>query len=75
MILRGHMKNGVVILDDPTAIPDGAEVRVEVLTRRADGPTNGLLEMLDFVGDAGMTDLSTNLDHYLYGHPKVDDAK
>ena len=30
MTYRGHIKNGVAVLDDPTTLPDGTPVRVEV---------------------------------------------
>jgi hypothetical protein len=30
MTLRGHMQNGVVVLDDQQNLPDGTEVSVEV---------------------------------------------
>jgi len=30
MILRGHIKNGVVVPDTPVALPDGTVVRIEV---------------------------------------------
>ena len=76
---RGKVLNGVVVLETPSDWPEGAEVRVELIPVLADDPGDdsgdGLLGMLDFVGDAGISDLSTNLDHYLYGHPKVDDAE
>ncbi len=38
MVYRGHVKNGVVILDPPVALPDGAEVRVELLPAETEGP-------------------------------------
>ena len=31
MALRGRVRNGIVILDEPTAIPEGYVVSVEVL--------------------------------------------
>jgi hypothetical protein len=34
MTLRGHVKNGVIILDDAVQLPDGMEVRVEALPTR-----------------------------------------
>ena len=34
---------------------------------------NPLLKMLELAGPTGIPDLATNHDHYLYGHPKVDD--
>jgi len=30
MTYRGHIKNGVAVLDEPAALPDGTRVRVEV---------------------------------------------
>lgn len=30
MTLRGHMKNGVAVLDEPANLPDGTPVRIEV---------------------------------------------
>ena len=29
MIMRGHVRNGVVVLDEPTEIPEGVAVRIE----------------------------------------------
>jgi hypothetical protein len=29
MSYRGHIENGVVVFDEPAALPEGAEVRVE----------------------------------------------
>ncbi len=75
MIYRGKVQNGMVVLDDPTAFPDGTEVKIEKFANESDGPADGLLGMLDFAGDTGVDDLSINLDHYLYGHPKVTDAE
>jgi hypothetical protein len=37
MAVRGHVRNGVVILDEPTQLPEGATVRVE-LESPAGGP-------------------------------------
>ena len=31
MIYRGHVKNGVVLVEEPAALPEGAEVRVELV--------------------------------------------
>lgn len=31
MVIRGHVKNGVVVPDPPNSLPEGAEVRVEVV--------------------------------------------
>ena len=96
MLLEGSVRNGSIVLDEPSALPDGTRVRIEEipaavparvpisslqaikekLARERDnppppGPT--LADRLkDFIGsvDDLPEDASTNLDHYLYGHPK-----
>ena len=70
MTYKGHVKNGLVVLDDPVKLPDGAEVRVEVLQPRS-GPT--LADRLrGVIGSVkGLPrDLARNHDHYLHGMPK-----
>ncbi|MDX1968286.1 MAG: hypothetical protein SFV23_14005 [Planctomycetaceae bacterium] len=32
MVLRGHVQNGVVVLDEPQALPEGATVRIEIIS-------------------------------------------
>lgn len=84
MTVRGKVKNGKVLLNDPSAIPDGTEVEVRPTkkrkrTARPRKPTKpkvrprSLLERLaNVVGKAtGLPpDASVNHDHYLYGLPK-----
>ena len=78
MSVRGQIKNGVVVLDDGTVLPEGAIVQVQleppaIAEKPADtlGPT--LYETLKpFIGCLNdmPPDMSVNLDHYLYGAPK-----
>jgi hypothetical protein len=77
MTYRGHVNNGVVVLDDAVTLPEGTSVNVEPTRARHDGPTTTdiptLCERLrPFIGKAkGLPpDASVNLDHYLYGTPK-----
>jgi hypothetical protein len=77
MTLQGHVRNGVVLLDNGATLPEGAEVRVELVPARQDPPppseTPTLYDGLEpFIGKAkGLpADMSVNLDHYLYGTPK-----
>jgi len=70
MVYRGRVKNGVVVLDDPTALPEGAEVQVEPVNEE-DKPT--LAEVFkDIIGSVNdlPPDMAHNHDHYLYGIPK-----
>ncbi len=77
MTYHGHVKNGVVVLDEPVELPEGAEVKVDLLAASpedaADEEIPTLYEQLEpFIGKAhGLPpDASVNLDHYLYGVPK-----
>src|SRR5438270_9179118 len=77
MVVRGHVKNGTVVLDEPTKLPEGAEVEVSVLAPPAALPVEGegptLYDPLQPIIGAAQglpSDASSNVDHYLYGHPK-----
>lgn len=79
MVYRGHVKDGVVVLDDPCDFPDGAEVEVQPVVHAKPPPEGdrenipSLYERLKpIIGAAkGLPpDASINVDHYLYGHPK-----
>jgi hypothetical protein len=77
MKYRGHIKNGVVVLDDGATLPDGTEVLVRLVAHEpadakpADDKTVGQ-RLMKFAGKAkGLApDASHNHDHYLYGTPK-----
>lgn len=75
---RGHVQAGVVVLDEPHQLPEGAAVRVEIVSAE---PEPSLLDekgrtlgekMLDYAGTiTGLpADLAQNHDHYLHGTPK-----
>ena len=75
MTYRGHVKGGVIVLDLKIPLPEGTEVTIELVAKANEEPedsNNPLLKMLDVAVDMGAPDLSSNIDHYLYGHPKVD---
>ncbi|MCI0361212.1 MAG: hypothetical protein L0211_22250 [Planctomycetaceae bacterium] len=74
MVLPGHVRNGVIVLNDPIALPEGTAVQVEVVAPTR-GTANGrsLYDVLQpLVGQAPdlPADAAQNVDHYLYGHPK-----
>lgn len=78
MTHRGKMTNGVVVLENPDAIPDGTTVTVRPLKGRAprvtgkEGPPSLYDRYKRFAGAVKdlPSDMSVNLDHYLYGAPK-----
>ena len=86
MTFRGHVQNGVILLDDPVAIPEGAAVDVRVIgeatePKRAplpDSNSPSIEEKLVAIwADVPASewaklpaDLTDHLDHYIYGTPK-----
>jgi hypothetical protein len=78
MVYRGHVKNGVVVLEPPIVLPEGAEVCVEIVpaegeTPLLDGQAQTLGQKLTkYAGRAVALpdDAALNHDHYLYGSPK-----
>ena len=80
MTYRGRVKNGVVVLDDPSALPEGTEVSVRPVKGRSKGGRKAKAEhphtlhdrMKPFIGAvSGLPhDLAENHDHYLHGRPK-----
>jgi hypothetical protein len=80
MVYQGTIQNGVIVLAGNIRLPEGAPVRVELVNSKheksvADENDDALLNMTKFAVDMGIPDLSTNIDHYLYGHPKASDGK
>ncbi len=71
MTYRGHVKQGVIVLDPPAQLPEGAEVEVRASEQiSADATWAEVLR--DVIGQAeGLpADSSVNHDHYLYGAAK-----
>jgi hypothetical protein len=85
MSYRGTVKGGVIVLESGTELPEGTPVRIDPETPAdpasekaadpADFDNDPLMRMLKFAGPTGIQDLSINADHYLYGHPKVNDGE
>jgi hypothetical protein len=78
MVYQGKVINGVVVFDGPVTPPDGTSVQVEAISlTETESKTvdDALLRMSDLAVDTGVPDLATNIDHYLYGHPKADNGQ
>jgi hypothetical protein len=82
-MVRGKVKNGKVVLENPKALPDGTEVEVRRAKKprkpakarpkaKKPSPLSFRERYAEFIGKAkGLPpDMSVNLDHYLYGLPK-----
>ncbi|MBI1784052.1 hypothetical protein HYR69_02825 [Candidatus Sumerlaeota bacterium] len=79
MVYRGHVKSGMIVLDDRAQLPEGTEVEVQVHGQTTATPPKEstaaptLNERLkSIVGRAqGLpSDAARNHDHYLYGLPR-----
>jgi hypothetical protein len=78
MVYRGRVKNGVVVVEPPDVLPEGAEVQVELVPMQGETPLldeNGQTlghKLMKYAGRAvGLPDdAAGNHDHYLYGTPK-----
>jgi hypothetical protein len=80
MVYQGNVHNGVIVLPAGVELPEGASVNVELLAKAQVQDQNStkedpLLNMSQFAVDMGIPDLAVNIDHYLYGHPKVTDGR
>ncbi len=77
MTLRGRVSGGVVMLENPQALPEGTEVKVApVKKRNRKRNTPDLTDkLLQWAGTCkGLPeDLARNHDHYLHGSPKRHD--
>jgi len=80
MVYQGTVQNGVVVLENGVHLPDGVTVKVELISESLEtkidkSQLDPVFRMGELAEDAGIPDLSINIDHYLYGHPKVRDAE
>ncbi len=73
MVYWGKVMDNVVVLEPGIRLPEGADVKVEILAEPKLS-LDPLLAMTDLAVETGIQDLATNIDHYLYGHPKASDA-
>lgn len=71
MTYRGQVKEGIIVLDPPAELPEGAVVEVRASGSDSVQPTWAEV-FRDVIGQAKdlPADSSVNHDHYLYGAPK-----
>ena len=73
MTVHGHVRNGVIVLDSPTALPEGVAVEVRVMATTSEAKiTAEDRPILKFSGIIkGMEpDASRRVDEILYGAPR-----
>ena len=71
MSFTGHVQNGVVVFDEPIAMPEGTRVTVSSCTPTPPAPTHYDL-FREVIGQAvGLPeDMAKNHNHYIRGGPK-----
>jgi len=71
MTYKGHVRNGVVVLDEPVTLPEGSIVQVEPVRPADDLETlrDGLRNLAGTVGNLP-ENLAENHDHYIHGTPR-----
>ncbi|MBW8878430.1 MAG: hypothetical protein JF614_26015 [Acidobacteria bacterium] len=77
MTYRGRVKDGTIVLEPGIELPEGSSVRIELESAEArmeEGASDPLFHITDLAVETGISDLATNIDHYLYGHPKASNA-
>lgn len=76
MVYRGCIRNGMVVLNDDVRLAEGTLVLVQTSDTPAQAVTDDPVYRLgDLAAPTGIADLATNIDHYLYGHPKATDVQ
>ncbi len=75
MVYQGRVTNGVVVLENNVRLPEGTPVTVHPVDEAPTPVQDDLIyAMAELAVPTGIGDLAVNIDHYLYGHPKLDDA-
>jgi len=76
MVYHGCVHNGMVVLDPGVQLAEGTPVIVQT-SDAADAATtdDSVYRLAELAAPTGIADLSANIDHYLYGHPKVTDVQ
>ena len=76
MTFQGHIENGKVVFDALPALADGTPVVVTVVEKPAEPKDREIptlyerMKPIIGIADWLPPDVSQNIDHYLYGHPK-----
>lgn len=56
MILQGHVRNGMIVADDPVELPEGASVRIELVLDESAPPKSAPRQGGQYAGKIWMAD-------------------
>lgn len=75
MSYRGRVKNGVIVLDEPASLPEGAVVAVDLVESAT--PKNWADRLSNLIGsvDGLPPDFAENHDYYIHALPKRNESK
>jgi predicted DNA-binding antitoxin AbrB/MazE fold protein len=65
-------ENGVFRPLSPVDLPEGEHVHLKIVPSQQ-GAQDPAYRLSDLAEETGISDLATNIDHYLYGLPKQKD--
>jgi len=70
MVYRGHIQNGLVVIDDQVSLPDGTVVLVEPLSsEKGKSLAERFKDVIGIVSDLP-ADMAENHDQYIHGTAK-----
>jgi predicted DNA-binding antitoxin AbrB/MazE fold protein len=70
MVYKGHIENGVVVLDESVSLPEGTQVQVEpVETENIPTLAEQFKDIIGIIDDLP-EDFAEQHDHYIHGTPK-----
>jgi hypothetical protein len=76
MVYRGCVHDGLVVLEGNVQLAEGTPVTVQTVDVPVPAITDDPVYRLgELAASTGIPDLATNIDYYLYGHPKVADGQ
>jgi hypothetical protein len=68
--IKAHFDGKYLVPDEPLNLPCDKELRIQI--EEVESVTlDSIYNLADLAKPTGIPDLSQNIDHYLYGHPKV----
>jgi hypothetical protein len=77
MTFSGHVRNGIIVLDNGATLPEGAAVRIEVeMGAKGESPEKPVPSLYEryqpFIGILNdlPSDMAEQHDHYIHGTPK-----
>jgi len=70
MTYKGHVENGIVVLDEPASFPEGTKVRVEPDESARELTLAERLKDVIGIVKGLPPDFAAQHDHYIHGTPK-----